>query len=355
MIYETRREPLADPSAWRAADLRDRDDWIVTLSDADLAEIEAALAAAAGSGRPLFERTRADYPLGALAAKLAEIPPVLEGGRGFALLRGFPVDRYAEEETRSGFWGMGRHIGVPEAQDRAGNLMHDVRDTGKSFAASNTLRDYQTDAAINFHNDGADVFMLMCRRAAPRGGRSLLVSAVEVFNEVARRRPDLAELLQQPCWYMDTRGQRRDGARWQVMPIYTYWNGQLTPNYKNSLMYAAQRFDDVPPFSEAQKAAIALLDEVCGDPDICLRFELRPGDILIASNFATFHGRTDYEDAGDPDAKRHMLRMWLTIPNGRPLPPNFEGTREYGATYARRMNGRPVGQGAGQGRGGPIL
>jgi len=339
MHYDTRREPLDDASAWRGADLRGSEEWVLRLGDSEIAEIDAALAVATRSGKPLFDLGRENFPLGALAERLAAIPPVLEGGRGFALLRGIPVDRYTEEETRTVFWGIGQYIGVPEPQDRAGNLMHDVRDTGKSFAASETLRDYQTDAAINFHNDGADVFMLMCRRAASDGGQSLLVSAVEVFNEIARRRPDLAELLQRPCWYMDTRGQRKDGARYQVMPIYTYWNGQLTPNYKNSLMYAAQRFDDVPRFSDAQKEAIALLDEVCSDPDICLRFDLRPGDIAIASNFATFHARTKYDDAGEFDAKRHMLRMWLSIPNGRPLPPNFEGTREYGATYARRMNG----------------
>lgn len=340
--YDIRREPLDDPSAWRGADLSGREDWIVRLTVDDLGELDTALAAAIGTGRTLFELGRADFPLAALAEKLAGILPVLEGGRGFALLRGIPVDRYTEDETRIVFWGIGQYLGTPERQDRAGNLMHDVRDTGNAFADSSTLRDYQTDAAINFHNDGADIFMLMCRRAARSGGHSLLVSAVEVFNEVARRRPDLAELLQQPCWYMDTRGQRPDGARYQVMPIYTYWNRQLTPNYKNSLMYAAQRFDDVPPFTAAQKEAIALLDEICSDPDICLHFDLQPGDIAIASNYATFHGRTNYEDAGERDAKRHMLRVWLTIPNGRPLPPNFEGTREYGATYARRMNGGPA-------------
>ncbi len=338
MEYAFRTEPLDDPSVWRAADLRDRDDWIVRLDESDLGELDGTLASVRGSGRELFDLTRADFPLATLAEKLAAIPPVLEGGRGFVLLRGLPVDRYSEDETRAVFWGIGQHIGTPEPQDRAGNLMHDVRDTGKSFADSNTLRDYQTDAAINFHNDGADIFMLLCRRAARRGGHSLLVSAVEVFNEALRRRPDLAKLLQEPCWYMDTRGQRRDGARYQVMPIYTYWNGQLTPNYKNSLMYAAQRFDDVPPFSQAQQEAIVLLDEICSDPDICLQFDLEPGDIAIASNFNTFHGRTNYDDASVYDFKRHMLRMWLTIPNGRPLPPNFEGTREYGATYARRMN-----------------
>ncbi len=334
---DTLKAPLVDPSAWRGADLRDRTDWIVTLTATEIAEIEAALAETRDRRADLFALTKDDFALPTLSAKLEGLLPVLEGGRGFALLRGLPVERYSEEDARTIFWGLAQHVGIPERQDGAGNLMHDVRDTGKSFADSDTLRDYQTDAAINFHNDGADIFMLCCLQAGASGGESLLVSAVEVFNEAMRRRPDLAEVLQQACWHMDTRGQRRDGVKVQVMPIYTYWNGQLTPNYKNSLMYAAQRFPEVPPFTEKQREAIALLDEICGDPDVALSFVMEPGDIQIASNYATFHARTKYRDGGDPDRKRHLLRIWLTIPNGRPLPPNFEGTREFGATYARRM------------------
>lgn len=335
--FETLQSPLADSSAWRGADLRTRSDWIVKLTDPEIAEIETALATVRASRSDLFALTKDDFPLPTLSARLEGLLPVLEGGRGFALVRGLPVERYSETDARTIFWGLAQHIGIPEPQDGAGNLMHDVRDTGKSFTDSNTLRDYQTDAAINFHNDGADIFMLCCLQAGASGGESLLVSAVEVFNEAMRRRPDLAELLQQACWHMDTRGQRRDGVKVQVMPIYTYWNGQLTPNYKNSLMYAAQRFPDVPPFTDAQKDAIALLDEICSDPEIALSFAMEPGDIQIASNYATFHARTKYRDSGNPDRKRHLLRIWLSIPNGRPLPPNFEGTREFGATYARRM------------------
>lgn len=335
--FETLQTPLDDPSAWRGADLRTQTDWIVTLTAVEIAEIEGALAGVRDRQADLFALSRDDFPLPTLSARLEGLLPVLEGGRGFALVRGLPVERYSEADARTIFWGLAQHVGVPESQDGAGNLMHDVRDTGKSFADSNTVRDYQTDAAINFHNDGADIFMLCCVQAGASGGQSLLVSAVEVFNEAMRRRPDLAEVLQQACWHMDTRGQRRDGVKTQVMPIYTYWNGQLTPNYKNSLMYAAQRFPDVPPFTAAQTEAIALLDEICSDPDIALSFVMEPGDIQIASNYATFHARTKYQDSGDTDRRRHMLRIWLSIPNGRPLPPNFEGTREFGATYARRM------------------
>jgi len=31
-----------------------------------------------------------------------------------------------------------------------------------------------------------------------------------------------------------------------------------------------------------------------------------------------------------------MMRLWLSLPNGRPLPPIFDSTREFHYSYARR-------------------
>lgn len=50
------------------------------------------------------------------------------------------------------------------------------------------------------------------------------------------------------------------------------------------------------------------------------------------------HGRTEFTDAGSGE-QRHMLRLWLTIADGPPLPPHYADTREFGATYARRVAG----------------
>ena len=71
--------------------------------------------------------------------------------------------------------------------------------------------------------------------------------------------------------------------------------------------------------------------------DLVLRKTSQPGDIQIANNYDTLHARTAFEDEQDSNRKRHCLRLWLTLPNGRPLPPVFERTREFGRTYARRV------------------
>jgi hypothetical protein len=39
-----------------------------------------------------------------------------------------------------------------------------------------------------------------------------------------------------------------------------------------------------------------------------------PGDIQLLSNHTIVHGRTGFEDHEDARAKRHLLRLWLSLP-----------------------------------------
>lgn len=329
---------LDDPAAWDAATLAaDPGRWTHVLAPAQCDEIVAAVAHARNAARPLLELGAEDFPVPSLEPLMHALRNELEGGVGFALLKGLPVQRLGVEGSRYALWGLGSHMGFPEPQDAAGSLLHDVRDTGKAFADEASLRKYQTSESIDFHNDGADAFMLAMLRGAVSGGESLLVSAVAVFNEIVRTRPDLARVLQHD-FVADTRGQRRDGAKVQAMPVYNFHDGKLTANLKKDYIHAAQRFAEVPRLSEAQHEALQVLERLCADPRFCLEFTLEPGDIEIGNNYVTFHARRAYRDRSTDGDGRHLLRLWLTLPNGRALPRCFEGSREFGATYARRMS-----------------
>lgn len=51
----------------------------------------------------------------------------------------------------------------------------------------------------------------------------------------------------------------------------------------------------------------------------CLRLQFEPGDIQFLQNHVVFHSRTSYLDA--PEGKRrHLMRIWLSLPDGRRLP-----------------------------------
>ena len=327
---------LDDPAAWRGDRMRARTDWVIDLDDAMVAELETTVGSVAGRGVDLFALGRTDFPLPRTGPILAAMLDELEGGRGFVLLKGLPVARWSEAEARIAIWGIGTHLGRPVGQDLAGSLLHDVRDTGRPFGSDESIRYFQTNHAIRLHTDGGDIFVLGCLRGGARGGRTLVVSAVEVFNEIVRRRPDLAAILQEDFW-VDARGQRPDGARCQVLPVYTWHAGHLSILLKAEYIYSAQRFEEVPRLTAAQVEALELFRRITEEPGMALPLALEPGDVLLASNHTVVHGRTEFEDHPEPARRRHLLRLWLTIASGRPLPPHYADTREYAETYRQRM------------------
>ena len=215
------REPLTtvldDPAAWRGDRMAGRGDWAVDLDGAMVEELETAVGAAAERGADLFALDRADFPLPRTRPLLAAMPAELEGGRGFVLLKGLPFARWSEAESRIAIWGIGTHLGRPVGQDLAGSLLHDVRDTGRPFGSDESIRYFQTNHAIRLHTDGGDIFVLGCLRGGARGGRTLVVSAIEVFNEIVRRRPDLAAVLQEDFW-VDTAASARTARAARCCP-----------------------------------------------------------------------------------------------------------------------------------------
>ncbi len=51
--------------------------------------------------------------------------------------------------------------------------------------------------------------------------------------------------------------------------------------------------------------------------------DFEPGDMQFVNNYAILHSRTDFEDFEEPDQRRHLLRLWLTMREGRALDPDF--------------------------------
>ena len=50
---------------------------------------------------------------------------------------------------------------------------------------------------------------------------------------------------------------------------------------------------------------------------------LQPGDMQLVYNHHLMHDRTGFRDWPDPEKRRHLLRLWLALPDDRPLPPVF--------------------------------
>ncbi|OAO04856.1 hypothetical protein A8B75_06865 [Sphingomonadales bacterium EhC05] len=314
--------PIKSKADWRASQWRKDDSWIYHLSESQIAELDAALTHAKGKGLTGIAIKRDDFPLPSLGPVLDELAEELVNGRGFFLIRGFPALDYSKEDASSVFWGMGNYIGSPWPQNARGDVLGDVRDTGRSILDP-TVRGYQTNIRLPFHTDGSDLVGLMCLRTSKTGGLSSIVSSVACHNELARSRPELCERHYSPFAY-DWRGEEKPGSTpYYEMPTFTRHDGRLFNRYIRGFIDSAQRFEELPRLSATDIKALDALDALTVDPDFRLDMELQPGDVQFVNNYVIFHSRTAYEDYEEEDRKRHLKRLWLSTDKYESRPDSF--------------------------------
>ena len=307
------REPLNIPAAWKGSDLAERDDWRATLSDAEVAEIGHAIAQAKQTGKPMGDLTQHDFPLPTLSTKIDRWRQEVRIGRGFQVLRGVPVQRWPRSDAEIFFWCFGQHLGIPGAQNPKADLLGHVRDSGES---PDEVRHYRTRVNINFHCDAADVVGLLCLHKAMRGGQSRIVSSVSIYNEFLRRRPDWVDRLYAP-FMMDTKGE--GGVRYLPVRLCRFDAGRLRTFYHTDYFRSVVGFAGESMLRSEDRAVLDLYNEIAATPDLCLDMDLAPGDIQLLSNHTVLHARTDYEDPPEPEHKRHLLRLWVSLSSDAPL------------------------------------
>src|SRR6202048_2245058 len=180
---------------------------MVFLSPPEIAEIEAAVRAVRARGLDIADIRRRDFPLPTLGPVLERLRAEVLDGRGFALLRGMPVEDPPIAESAMAYWGIGTYFGSARSQNAQGHLLGHVCDLGKGLSATNpNLRSYATAERQNFHIDRCDVVAFLCLRRAKSGGLSTIVSSMAVHNVLAERRPDLLDRLYQ-AFPVDRRGE----------------------------------------------------------------------------------------------------------------------------------------------------
>ena len=84
------------------------------------------------------------------------------------------------------------------------------------------------------------------------------------------------------------------------------------------------------PLEPIEQAALDLFDELAQDPEIHLDMDLQVGDIQFCNNYAMLHSRTSFEDYPEIERRRHMIRLWLTMDERRPLAEGFPPQNGYG-------------------------
>lgn len=116
------------PEAWTAAEYAGRNDWIDVLSPAHIAELDAAVSGIERRGITEIQKiTREDFPLPTLGPYLESIRDQVVTGRGFALIRGMPVERYSRRQTMVAYWGLGLYWGNAASNNSKGHMIGHIK------------------------------------------------------------------------------------------------------------------------------------------------------------------------------------------------------------------------------------
>jgi len=312
--------PVVGPSAWRGADLARDASWLHRLTAAEIADIDAALASWLRGGLRMVDIDRAAARMPALEGRLARIRAELIDGRGIAVLRGLPIERYSKDEVALIYWGLGTHIGEAVTQNKAGDLVCEVRDRGGVYLKDN-VRAYESRAALKYHNDNSDAASLLCYRKSKSGGESFVASTQAIYNEILAEHPEYLPPLYDGFIY-ERRGEEGPGEPpfSRKIPAIAYTRGQVSWRISHSYIEkgSEKRGVNLPPL---QRAALGCIEAVARRPHINFAMQLEPGDIQYLNNYTVFHTRNAFEDHDDPAKCRLLMRMWYEIPGIRNFDP----------------------------------
>ncbi|KAJ5664133.1 hypothetical protein N7507_004864 [Penicillium longicatenatum] len=314
---------LVSPLVWDGKGIEKHDDWIYQLSDAQLDEIDAALVSFKAIRKPLGYLNELNFPLPTLRPILRGLSNELHNGRGFFVLRGLRIDSHSREDNVTIYTGVSSHIGSirgrqqdTRLQDGTSPMISHIKDItgitekGKIGAPSNTA-----DKQV-FHTDAGDIISLLCLSPAAGAGESYLSSSWNVYNTLAKERPDLIHTLSQD-WPVD--GFNNPQKPYTLRPLLYHQPATESTPERILIQYARRYFTgflaqprsaDIPPITEAQAEALDALHFLAEEHSAALDFQ--KGDVQYVNNLSIFHARNGFKDA--PGKERHLLRLWLRDP-----------------------------------------
>lgn len=159
--------------------------------------------------KPWGHISQSTFPLPTLHSVLRNLSKEIHSGRGFVVLRGLRIDDYSREDNIIIYTGVSSHIGDIRGRQQDTRLQNGTSpvishikdissgaDKDKIGAPSNTA-----DKQV-FHTDTGDIISLLCLSPAAEAGESYLSSSWNVYNILARERPDIIHTLSQN-WTLD--------------------------------------------------------------------------------------------------------------------------------------------------------
>lgn len=270
-----------------------------------------------------------------LAGCVGRIRDELENGCAALRIRGLRLAGQSEAEVADLFSRICSSLGTPLSQTAEGATLLHVRDQG--YAPDDPrVRGPHTNRALRFHSDRCDVIAFLCVHPAAEGGENDLIHGEVLHDAIAERDPSLLEELFRPFPYLRHSVDPGNPRRFTTMPVFSRCAGRLSVSLLRELIDRADRSPDAPDLRAQQRDALDLLEEVAEDAELYARFRQERGDLLLINNWSVLHRRQAFGDAeGAPN--RHLMRIWLAMPNSRELAPEY--AEHFGATGAGELRG----------------
>ncbi len=299
------------PAAWRSAAIGGKEGLMHRLGAEHVEALQELLART--SGRIPEQITRADFEHPVINDLMAAVRDEIMNGHGAIIVSGLDLRRYSLEEFSRIYWGLGTHLGVGAPQsyrrDRIGHVQKEEDNP--------TGRGYLMDVELRSHTDFHEILSLAGVRHAACGGESGLVSSLAIHNALRESRPDLLPILYEG-FYQEWNNPERVSP--QKVPIFCYVDGKVSCYYHTlALLNAAKTLGTELPAQLAE--AMDHLNRQAARADLRADFMLEPGEMMFWHNFMVLHSRKAFKDT--PERKRLLLRLWLHVPDGRPMHPLF--------------------------------
>lgn len=263
--------------------------------------------------------TEEDFPAPKLASELAPLSrEISDHGLGFAVLKGVPIDGYSGRDHEIIHWAIGKAVGPVVAQGGSLGYIAHVRDLGKDVAKTYYA---QVGGSLPMHKDPIDLAALLCLKTGRQGGTNLVVSAAALHNHLLERFPKILGCLYEGYFHSATPEETGDPRiTAERLPLFIQQNGHTFANYLQAPIYRAVESGMVS-LSAEEREALGVFDREALSEDLTIAVDAEPGNVLFLNNRTVLHSRTHYQDYEKLEDRRHLLRVWMSMPEWDRLPP----------------------------------
>ena len=280
-------QPFEHAAAWRATDIKSKDDLAIDLDHRHLNAIADALRHIQNLALTPSDLTRDNFPLTGIAQDVVSWRRELDSGRGLMLFRGFPIDEYSVEQWELIFLGLGLHFGQPVSQSNLGDLVGHVINIGDKDRRE---RAYRNSRELDLHTDRCDYIGMLCLKRAEQGGLSGYASALTIHNIIGEERPELLAPLY-AGYRLHRFGEQAEGEppiTEEKIPIFSVC--ETYPNVIFIRGYIDLAVDEgYYTLSTLESEALDFMETVSNRSDVCLNMMLEPGEATVTNNCLLLH------------------------------------------------------------------